>query len=388
MSASYADFAERLGMRRSAAAIDQLFCGVFASSIQPAWIRRDRDDGRFTYQAVLHHRSVAEEAILGKSDLRLLDRDESVSQRVSCADIADFARWQTVCQPTGWTAESSEAIALRWGVSPNNVLRSKRRLVQLGLLEVTRRAARQADIVWITELHDPVEAERIEGLLSPTGRERAQRKISQQHMPADVVPLLDLLRSLPRQPVTLTLPEIQMLTGSRPPVDSRRYRAWWSTFSRAHADAWARADRTVEPDLLNGRIRFWPTSRTIPDVAALHKRRRNRRDRSKRRLLSEIDDPVGGSDDSLTLPHVVYLVHIPAENTFKVGIGCYLTARTRSICAQWKAILIDQVVVDHAQRTSPGGLIEFPHLVAVFRVAVGGVRWWFGGVGWRRLGGF
>lgn len=197
VSASYADFAGRLGMRRSAAAIDQLFCGVFASSIQPAWIRRDRGDGRFTYQAVLHHRSVAEDAVLGKSDLRLLDRDESVSQRVTCADLADFARWQTVCQPTGWTAESSEAVALRWGVSPNNVLRSKRRLVQLGLLEVTRRAARQADIVWITELLDPVEAERIEGLLSPTRRKRVQRKVSQQHVSADVVPLLDLLRSLP-----------------------------------------------------------------------------------------------------------------------------------------------------------------------------------------------
>lgn len=145
--------------------------------------------------------------------------------------------------------------------------------------------------------------------------------------------------------MTLTLPEIQMLTVCRPPVDPRRYRAWWSTFSRAHADAWARADRTVEPDLLNGRIRFRPTSRTIPDVAALHKRRRNRRDRSKRRLLGEVDDAVGGSDDALTLPHVVYLVHIPAENTLKVGIGCNLTASTRSICEQWMATLVDQVVV-------------------------------------------
>lgn len=132
----------------------------FSNAIRPllgTWIHRTRvGPNLFAYQAVLPDPD-ERYALIRRRDIGLLRASKGSERRVKPADIVDFARWQLECGRRGWTVEPVALIAERWGVTPATVRASRKRLADLGLVEVERREGRGRlpEIVWLKERYDP-----------------------------------------------------------------------------------------------------------------------------------------------------------------------------------------------------------------------------------------
>ena len=153
------DIAARLGLGDSSeTAVEKRFTATVQPLIKLGWLERTRSprSNRRSYRALVPKGMGTRYGVLRRCDLALLSLADP-RYRKRPAHLVDFLRWQLECGTRGWTVETTEQIAKRWGVS-TSTLRRRRDSIRTtkehaNFLTIEERPG-LADLVWLSELVD------------------------------------------------------------------------------------------------------------------------------------------------------------------------------------------------------------------------------------------
>lgn len=158
-------------------------------------------------------------------------------------------------------------------------------------------------------------------------------------------PLGDYLRTVSaEEDAVLSFVDVEALIGRSLPPAARANEAWWGSIPRQpQSRAWLRADRRASVDLTAETVTFVfeVFSRGL-DLEQL-KRTRSYWLAHARDALVDIDY-YGNAERGWWEPHVVYLIHYPAESVFKVGLTRVGTNRISKLTGS-RGRLVDQLSV-------------------------------------------
>jgi hypothetical protein len=381
IATSYRDLADGLGMSESTeTSVQQRVGPAVGELVVSGWLRRYRTEGNNrVYQTRVLPGAAAPSAVLRTADLALLDN------RVTPSHLVDFWRWQVECRDRGWTAEPKRVLAARWRMSSRTFERRTADLVSAGLISVVRRPG-YTDLVWLRELQDCAScseqrlalparagtglgaspsqpglgrdvavggrrtklAERSHrGLKDTSGPSGSSGVHQHQRVPARYQPLHDFLsRSQLAGALVLSFAELDELVLDGLPLQSKCSREWWSNNTRRpHARSWLLTGRLVEADVIHGRVSFRVGARSIPTLEELRKQRAARRHHAHRRLEAACGEDQSNQRRGQWKPNLIYLLHLPVDRRFKVGITGAGTNRLRMLGSGRDAVTVEQVLV-------------------------------------------
>lgn len=365
IAASYLDIADALGMADlSDKAVQQRFGPPINELIVGGWLSRHRVDRRqHAYCARTLPGSRAGSGLLRLTDLELLGK------RLTVSHVVDFCRWQIECGNRGWTADPRRVIAARWLMSERTFERRTAELVAVGLIETVRRPG-YTDLTWLRELLDESlrsseslftelrgqgssfdlsGAKRTSRPRKPRGDGNARPLVysddGQSQVPAGFQRLHDYLSSEPASTLVLTLAQLDEMVSGGLPLRGWCSREWWSNDPRRpQARTWLLTSRLADANPSGGQVVFRRRVRSAPVLADLRKQRAARR-RHAQHCLATAHQDWQGVRRSCWVPHIVYLLHLPSEGLFKVGITRAGTDRIRMLSAGRDAVIVDQVEV-------------------------------------------
>lgn len=155
----YMDIAARLGLGDSSeTAVEKRLTATVQPLIKLGWLERTRSprSNRRSYRALVPKGKGTRYGVLRRCDLALLNLTDP-RYRKRPAHLVDFLRWQLECGTRGWTVETTEQIAKRWGVS-TSTLRRRRDSIRTtkehaNFLTIEERPG-LPDLVWLSELVD------------------------------------------------------------------------------------------------------------------------------------------------------------------------------------------------------------------------------------------
>jgi hypothetical protein len=160
---------------------------------------------------------------------------------------------------------------------------------------------------------------------------------------AAYLPLYELLRLSPPEPVTLSISEIENALGFKLPAKAFSDDTWWrSTPRNSWARSWLRADRRASLDTAKTRVSF-NMEVYVPALDEIQIDGMHRRELEYAR--NELEHAPGAEHVELRWwePHIVYVLHVGAEGLYKVGHTRHDSRRLRELTARNRAEIIQTV---------------------------------------------